>query len=464
MTTLQVGDNQTYQTIGAALEAAAIDDVIEVQAGTYREQVKITKRVTLRGVDKPLIDGLWKGGEVTGNPPLLLIAADGATVEGMRIENSPGRGITIAANEVTVRDCHVRNTRMDGLVANGITVKGLRNILVEDSTFIGLSQKMAGDKSDQAAGSSFVIVYVIDSTFRRNIVGEGYKEGFNIDKNTSGCLYERNVLFNTGHGGCYFNHCQNNIVTNNVFLHTTPERYRGARGAFPAAVIFGDERAAESRGVDKSHGNHFVGNVCVGWGRFLEVRNNSKDPGGYDTQLLDTVIRNNTFIAGPETTAGIEIAANLYGRPHQNSRFTDNIVSLTGAKAGADIGTMGAGGGVTFERNAWSVQPPRTMQGEGDVYGDPGLMNPGANLSTVDGPPFIDYTPDNYRPTPGGPSDGRGALPPLQPPPPPDPTPDLAAIADMLAEVVANIGAAGTLIGGAVIDLSELIAKLRAVS
>mgnify|MGYP001297398623 CR=1 FL=1 len=456
------------KTIGAAIAAASAGDVVAVPPGVYRETVSVNKAITLRGEPGAIIDGGWNGEQVPDSRAgLLTIGADGGTVEGLRVQNSPGRGVTIAASNVTLRDCHIRNVRMDGIVANGLNVGGLRNLLIEDCSFVGLSRKMADSKSDQAAGSSFVMVYVLDSVFRGNIVGEGYKEGFNIDKNTRGCLYEGNVLFNTGHGGCYFNHCQGNVVRNNVFLHTTPERYRGGRGGFPSAVIFGDERAAESRGVDKSRDNEFSGNLVVGWGRMVEVRNNAKNPGGYDTQLLNTVIKNNTFIAGPETTAGVTISANLYGRPHKNSAFIGNVVYLTGAKAGADIGTMGAGGGVTFEHNAWSVQPPRTMQGEGDLYGDPGLTNPGAALVELEDAPFVEWNRDNYRPAPGSAligagSDGGviGALLPLPVEPPPPPNPNLW-IAERLSAIWGRLEEVGLEVGALADEVDALAAEIE---
>lgn len=459
-----------WETITWALASVDAGDTIRVRTGVYRESVKVNKpKVWLvadvpEGSRRPVIDGGWKGEAVPDQRAgLLTIGADGVTVEGLRVENSPGRGVTIAADDVTLRNCHVRNVRMDGIVANGLNVGGLRNILIEDCSFVGLSRKMADGKSDQAAGSSFVMVHVLDSVFRGNIVGEGYKEGFNIDKNTRGCLYEGNLLFNTGHGGCYFNHSQGNVVRNNVFLHTTPERYRGGRGGFPSAVVFGDERAAENRGVDKSRDNEFSGNLVVGWGRMVEVRNNAKDPGGYDTQLLNTVIRNNTFIAGPETTAGIAIAANLYGRPHQNSGFIGNVVYLTGAKAGADIGTMGAGGGVAFKHNAWSVQPPRTMQGEGDLYGEPGLTNPGAALVELEDAPFIEWSRDNYRPAAGSvlATEGIGALPPLVVEEPDPPEPDYEWLLVEVAAMREKVGEAGRALVWTDLKLEELEKKLE---
>ena len=465
---LTVGEGKDYKTIGAAIAAASAADTIEVYPGIYRESVKVNKPVSLIGIDKPLIDGGWHGEVVADSRvALLTIAADGATVEGLRVENSPGRGVTIAANDAILRDCHIRNVRMDGFVANGANVGGLRNILVEGCSFIGLSQKMADSKADQAAGSSFVAVYVLNSTFMNNIVGDGYKEGFNIDKNTRDCLYTGNILFDTNHGGCYFNHSQGNIVRGNVFLHTNPKKYQGARGDFPAAVVFGDERMAESKAVDKSRDNQYIANVVVGWGRMVEVRNNSKNPGGYDTQLLNTLIANNTFIAGPETSDGISIAANLYGRPHEGSLFVGNAVYLTGAREGADIGTMGAGGGVRFSHNGWTTQPPRTMQGEGDVYGELGLTNPQTPLHRIEESPYTDYNADNYRPLPDSPLVplSIGALRPLPSVPPPDPEPDITQVViqrlESLADLLETMSGAVEASAIAVQDALQLMVKLN---
>ena len=97
MTTLTVGNEGEYRSIGAAVGAAGAGDVIEIGAGVYRETVKLEKRLTLIGQPGAIIDGGWNGQTVEGDfGGVVGCAAPGVVVEGLTIRNAPGRGIGIS--------------------------------------------------------------------------------------------------------------------------------------------------------------------------------------------------------------------------------------------------------------------------------------------------------------------------------------------------------------------------------
>ena len=184
-----------------------------------------------------------------------------------------------------------------------------------------------------------------------------------------------------------------------------------------ARIVFGDERGPKLDKYEFGAGNVVTGNLVVNCGKMLQVRNNalSGEGAGYDTQLLNTRIEGNTFVAGPLTEVGIQIVENMRGRRHEGSVFRENVIYGTTAN-------MSNAPGVVFAGNGWTFQPPVTMRGAGDVVGDLGLTDPT--------PPVDVLERDNYRPRPDSPLlyEGGyiGALPPAalpEPPPDVDPPP-----------------------------------------
>lgn len=73
------------EKIQEAIDAASTGDVIKVQSGTYRENLRVDKMLTLLGVDtgegKPVIDASAKG-------PAISLNEDGISVEGFMVTKS----------------------------------------------------------------------------------------------------------------------------------------------------------------------------------------------------------------------------------------------------------------------------------------------------------------------------------------------------------------------------------------
>jgi nitrous oxidase accessory protein len=107
-----VGADHSLKSVTAAVEAAAEGDTILVHSGRYAEgNIRIGKRLTLQGIDFPILDG-------RGTAEVLTIAASNVSVSGFQVENT-GRsstqdraGIRVdTAKHVTVtgnrlRHCH----------------------------------------------------------------------------------------------------------------------------------------------------------------------------------------------------------------------------------------------------------------------------------------------------------------------------------------------------------------------
>ena len=96
------------QSIQAAIDQAQPGDVIEVQRARYRENLRIDKPLTLRGVDRPTVDGSGQGDTIR-------VTAPDVVIEGMIVANSgdslrqQNAGIYIqpGAHRARVERCHL---------------------------------------------------------------------------------------------------------------------------------------------------------------------------------------------------------------------------------------------------------------------------------------------------------------------------------------------------------------------
>jgi parallel beta-helix repeat protein len=106
------GKNGCSSSISAAVAAASAGDTIQVAEGTYKEQVVITKSLSLVALEKheTIIDAKgWPNGIfINGMAAAPNAGVSGVLVSGFKIRNANFEGILIAnASDVTIVDNHV---------------------------------------------------------------------------------------------------------------------------------------------------------------------------------------------------------------------------------------------------------------------------------------------------------------------------------------------------------------------
>lgn len=431
MAELRVGEGQQYRTLEAAAAAARPGDEVIVTAGVYRERlVANTPNVTWRS-ETPgaaVLAGGWDGQTVGAgrHSGQVQLSAAGARAVGFTIRNCPGRGIVLSADNTQAIGNIIDNCCDGGIIANDCA-----DILIKDNvlTRLGMSW-VAGER--RVVSGSMNLVKVRNGRATGNRVSGGHGEGINCGRGSYNCRVDGNIVSDCSHLAYYFNRCVDCIIERNVAVLTRDPAFdAGESGNWPAAYVFGDE-AAHSDSYPWQRGNHLLNNLAVGYGTLVDVRNNAETQGraGYNTQLAGSRIEGNTLIAGPGTRAGMMLRENQRGRPHRDTVVRHNVIYFNGAEAGAAIGRL-TGGGVTFERNAWTQQPPANMRGAGDLVGPVGLVNPGAEVAGSGATGLTVFDVDNYRPRGDSPLVGAGpdgltwgALEPVTTEPPPDPDPD----------------------------------------
>ncbi|MEQ1504360.1 MAG: hypothetical protein ABMB14_19120 [Myxococcota bacterium] len=160
--TLTVGAGQTYATIGDALADAIDGDVIEVHAGTYREELVVDVPVSIIGVGDPVIEATATAEEVVDVLAAALI--EGVTIDGRGL----ARGVHGGSGDLTLRGVTVRNGEaQDG---GGLMFYGPRRLVVADCTFV---DNHAWSEGGGVYAKEHGLVAVSDSTFERNTAGDG---------------------------------------------------------------------------------------------------------------------------------------------------------------------------------------------------------------------------------------------------------------------------------------------------
>ena len=109
---LHVGEGRGHTTIRAALAAAAAGDSVIVHGGTYAEgNLVVDKPLTLRGENRPVVDGDGKNEIFTVTAPdvtltgfLVRHSGSGSLEDLAGIKISGAQRVTVAGNEV--EDCH----------------------------------------------------------------------------------------------------------------------------------------------------------------------------------------------------------------------------------------------------------------------------------------------------------------------------------------------------------------------
>lgn len=461
---LHVGAGQEFESIGAAVAAAKDGNVVMVHGGVYRERVVVNKAISLIAAEgeEPIIDGGWNGQETGSFAAQLAVTGAGAMVGGLTVRNCPGRGVLVNADNVRVTNCRIDRTYQGAMRVGDANGPQIRGVTVEGCVMTRMSLSWVTETKPQNVNGSLNIHNTVDSVIRGNVLAEGWGEGINIGRGST-VLVEKNVVHSENHVLLYFNRCQGSTARGNILYHVADGRYAGKQDNYSAGIIIGDEGGPSVAKWPPSRGNIITGNIVVNAGKLFQIRNNKTN---YDSQMLDTVVEGNTFVAGPCTERGIDIQANQQGRPHKGSVFRNNVIEFTHARPGSDIGTHGQAGGIEFGGNVWSSAPPKSMQGAGDVFGAVGLVDAGAAIERLE-LPATSFDIDDYRPLVGSAADGRGALMVLEPdtPEPPDepdpPLPDYAPVIALLEGNLARLEEAGMAVGAAVVETYELIDRLR---
>jgi VCBS repeat-containing protein len=196
LTVLLVGAGG-YTTIQAAIDAAQNGDTILIAPGTYSGNFTVSKELTIIGSAGTVIAGTFK----TGNYNAADLAADKPVADWLETAagygGTSGTGITIAADNVTIRNLKVDSFVTGIELGDGIDHVRIENVTIED-TVNGIRKGTAADVNDLVVSGGSIRDSYIGVMFAKSAtVGDGLATGVTIDGTTFSNLTEKGIYAET---------------------------------------------------------------------------------------------------------------------------------------------------------------------------------------------------------------------------------------------------------------------------
>jgi cytochrome c peroxidase len=293
------------ESIQMALDKAIPGDIIEVEPGIYKEELKTdTNNITLRGLSqtkdgqgsRPLLDGDKKLSDG------VLATGDNFVVENFDIKNYVANGVIVQhANNVTFRNLYVENTGLYGtypVSCTGVTIENVKATGIADAAlYVGQSRD--------------IVV--------RNCEAYGNVTGIEIE-NSINAVVENNYVYNNT-GGILVFVLPNNvskigrdcIVRNNRVIENNHANF-GNPNSIVSQVPPGTGILVMAADNTEVTANEIRGNDCYGVAVFsLETTFQKGTAFDVGPTPDNTFIHNNTYSDNGKNPAGALTRAGLKG-------------------------------------------------------------------------------------------------------------------------------------------------------
>ena len=223
---LHVGTGQTYSTIQDAVDNATSGDTIIVHAGTYEENVKISKpSLTLRGEDRDVVT--VTAADPTGDV-FRVDYVDYVNISGFTVTGGGNYGIDIGANanHCNISDNNVSNNENGILLesSNGYTV--IRNNIIKSNIGYGIDLFCQQDAHSTITGNDIsgnehgiYMLWSSDNTITGNRVHNNRQYGFYLTGGSINNTITCNVVRHNSECGFYLEGGSiNNAIENNTII------------------------------------------------------------------------------------------------------------------------------------------------------------------------------------------------------------------------------------------------------
>jgi len=202
--TVVVGKQHQYQSITAAVAAAANGDTILVEPGRYHEKnLLINKQLVLKGIDHPVLDGEKKY-------EIISINADNVTIDGFLLQHT---GVSSMTDYAAIKIYNRHNVAIVNNIIHdaffGIYAQYGINCLIQNNTLT------ANATEEQQSGNG---IHCWKSDSMRIIANtiSGHRDGIYFEFVTNSVIW-RNISFKNLRYGLHFMFSNDDAYISNVF-------------------------------------------------------------------------------------------------------------------------------------------------------------------------------------------------------------------------------------------------------
>ncbi|MFQ6120910.1 MAG: nitrous oxide reductase family maturation protein NosD, partial [Methanosarcinales archaeon] len=191
-----------------------------MHSGTYKENVKVNKKLILRGIDtgagKPVVDASGSGSAIT-------LSADGVTLEGFEATNSSSwieAGIKVTSNDNVLKNNNAENN-WNGISLDSSSNNTLSNNSASSNDWNGISLDSSSNNtlSNNSASSNDWNGISLDfssyNTLSNNNADSNRRAGISLDSSSDNTLFNNNADSNK-HEGIYLYDSSHNTLSYNT--------------------------------------------------------------------------------------------------------------------------------------------------------------------------------------------------------------------------------------------------------
>ncbi len=290
------------QSIQTAINTAQPSDTIQVQAGTYNENLTLDKSLTIIGIGKPVVRG-------TGRDSTIIITADNCTIKGFIVEHcgndlqQEDSGLLLKSNRNRIEDNELRD------ILYGIYLMKSADNTIQRNMIRGRAELEMGDR-----GAGLHLWNSPNNTITDNTITEA-RDGLYIQSSPGNSITHNRVT--KLRYGLHFMNSDDNNFSDNIFS----DNIAGAAIMYSKRIQLRRNAFINNRGFSSfgilfqacddclAEDNFIISNAC---GVFLEALRNSR--------FLNNVIA--------ENDVAMQIFASSDNCEFSGNNFVENLSPL----------------------------------------------------------------------------------------------------------------------------------------